>query len=134
MKACPCCGRPAPSGLIWALPGAHQVWIDGIWVPVKPIGADILVVLLEAGGGPMSREKLIERVYGPNPPQPNTVHVHIHALRREFRKHLGRPVIETDYGFGFHLEGLPLRRRAAAETDPQERNLPQIEPLARKWA
>ncbi len=121
MTPCPCCGRSAPAGLIWAVPGGHQVWIDGTWVPVKPIGADILSVLLDAGGGPLSRDALIDRVYGPNPPQPNTLHVHIHALRREFRKRLGRSVIETDRGYGLHLE-LAARRRAASPPAPSTRS------------
>lgn len=107
---CPCCGRIVPYGTLWVRPGSKFVWIDDLWIPVRPIGADLLYVLVKAGGGPVSRETLIDRVYGSNPPEPNTVHVHVSALRREFRKHLGRQVIGTNYGYGFHIEGLPRLR------------------------
>jgi len=60
----------------------------------------ILACLLQAGGRPVSRERLLAVLYGSgNSSESNTLEVHVHALRRR----LGRAIIETVRGFGYRL-------------------------------
>jgi DNA-binding response OmpR family regulator len=58
---------------------------------------------MQAGGRPVSRERLHQELYGLEPGiDSNTLEVHIHALR----KAVGRERIETVRGFGYKLVAL----------------------------
>ncbi len=60
----------------------------------------LLAVLIQAGGRPVSRERLLQQLYGlGDGVDSNTLEVRIHGLRRR----LGRERIETVRGLGYRL-------------------------------
>lgn len=62
--------------------------------------AQLLSMLLQAGGSKVHRERLLQRIYGlGNESESNTLDVHIYALR----KLVGKERIETVRGFGYRL-------------------------------
>jgi DNA-binding response OmpR family regulator len=79
---------------------SHQFWLDGEPVSLTPKGHQILAVLMQAGDKPVSRERLMQQLYGlGDGVDSNTLEVHIHGLRRI----LGRHRIETVRGFGYRI-------------------------------
>jgi DNA-binding response OmpR family regulator len=72
-------------------------------IELPPKEHQILAVLMQAGGRPVSRERLHQQLYGLEADvDSNTLEVHVHALR----KVLGRERIETVRGFGYRLVAL----------------------------
>jgi len=68
-----------------------------------PMEQRLLIALLQSGGKPVSRERLLQQLYGLGPAaESNTLTVHIHALRRA----LGATRIETVRGYGYRLRAL----------------------------
>jgi DNA-binding response OmpR family regulator len=79
---------------------SHQFWLDGKPVRLTPKEHQILAVLMQAGDKPVSRERLMQQLYGlGDGVDSNTLEVHIHGLRRI----LGRHRIETVRGFGYRI-------------------------------
>jgi DNA-binding response OmpR family regulator len=67
---------------------------------MTPKEHQLLAVLMHAGDGPVSRERLLQQLYGLGEGvDSNTLEVHIYGLR----KLLGKDRIETVRGFGYRL-------------------------------
>lgn len=82
--------------------GAHRFYLRGEPLNMPPKEHQILAVLIQAGDRPVSRERLIQQLYGIGEGvESNTLEVHVHGLR----KLLGRDRIETVRGFGYRLVG-----------------------------
>jgi DNA-binding response OmpR family regulator len=79
---------------------ARQFYVDDNPISVPPKEYQILAVLMQAGGRPVSRERLTQQLYGlTEGADSNTLEVHIYGLR----KLLGKERIETVRGFGYRL-------------------------------
>lgn len=82
---------------------SHQFYVDENPIDVSPKEHQILAVLMQSGGRPVSRERLTQQLYGISQGvDSNTLEVHIYGLR----KLLGRERIETVRGFGYKLAAL----------------------------
>lgn len=79
---------------------AQQFHLDDVPVSLSPKEHQILTVLIQSAGRPVSRERLLRQLYGlVERSDSNTLEVHIHSLR----KSLGKERIETVRGFGYRL-------------------------------
>ena len=79
---------------------SHQFMLDGEPISMAPKEHQILAVLIQAGERPVSRERLLQQLYGIGEGvDSNTLEVHIYGLR----KLLGKERIETVRGFGYRL-------------------------------
>ncbi|HJW22312.1 MAG TPA: response regulator transcription factor [Candidatus Limnocylindrales bacterium] len=87
----------------------HRILRDGHNVPVKPKVFELLTFLLRHPGQVMTRDQLLEHVWGYDyPGETRTVDVHVHWLRSAIESDPTNPVlIETVRGVGYVL------RRAA---------------------
>lgn len=78
----------------------HRFRLDGETLVLPPKEQQILAVLMQAGGRPVTRTRLTQQLYGlTQGAESNTLEVHIHGLR----KVLGRERIETVRGVGYRL-------------------------------
>ena len=96
-------GRAQPrlvAGALTFAPAERQFYLDDAPLNLPPKEHQILAVLIQAGGQPVSRERLSQQLYGLDQPvDSNTLEVHIHGLRRV----LGKERIETGRGIGYRL-------------------------------
>ena len=83
----------------------HRVLQDGKVLPVKPKVFDLLSFLLRHPGQVISRDQLLEQVWGYDyPGETRTVDVHVHWLRAIVEPDPARPsLIETVRGTGYVL-------------------------------
>lgn len=86
-------------------PGARRVWLDDSEVELTAIEFDLLLALAENAGRVMSRERLLERVWGYDYyGEIRVVDVHIGHIRRK----LGEDsLIATVRGVGYRFEDRP---------------------------
>lgn len=81
-------------------PDEQQFYLDGVPLGLSPQERGILSVLIQAAGKPVSRERLLQQLYGlGDGVDSNTLEVRIHGLRRR----LGKDRIETVRGLGYRL-------------------------------
>jgi DNA-binding response OmpR family regulator len=79
---------------------ARQFYLDDELLSLPPKELQVLTVLMQAGDKPVSRERLMQQLYGlGDGVDSNTLEVHIYGLR----KTLGKQRIETVRGFGYRL-------------------------------
>jgi DNA-binding response OmpR family regulator len=84
-------------------PGARRVWRGAEEVRLTPTEFDLLVCLAGAGGSVVSRERLLEDVWGwPGASGTRTVDSHVKGLRAK----VGADLIRTVHGVGYAIEGL----------------------------
>jgi DNA-binding response OmpR family regulator len=99
-------GRAQPrlaSGNLSYAADSRQFFLDGEAITLPPKEYQVLVVLMQAGEKPVSRERLLQQLYGlGDGVDSNTLEVHVHGLR----KLLGRNRIQTVRGFGYRLVAL----------------------------
>ncbi|HYK94967.1 MAG TPA: response regulator transcription factor [Candidatus Dormibacteraeota bacterium] len=83
----------------------HRVLRDGAEVPVKPKVFELLAFLLRHPGQVVSRDQLLEQVWGYDyPGETRTVDVHVHWLRTAIEAAPTRPsIIQTVRGVGYVL-------------------------------
>jgi len=83
----------------------HRVLRDGTEIPLKPKVFELLAFLLRHPGQVITREQLLERVWGYDyPGETRTVDVHVHWLRAAVEDDPSRPtVIGTVRGTGYVL-------------------------------
>ena len=83
----------------------HRVLRDGVEVPMKPKVFELLAFLLRHPGQVVSRDQLLEQVWGYDyPGETRTVDVHVHWLRAAVEEDPGRPtLISTVRGTGYVL-------------------------------
>ena len=70
---------------------------------LSPICWTLLENLMRASPQPVSRERLEAKVWGDEPPDSNTLKVHMHRLRKAVDKPFGRPLIHTLAGVGIQV-------------------------------
>ncbi len=88
------------AGALSYAPDAQQFYLDDRPLSLSPQERSLLAVLIQAGEKPVSRERLLQQLYGLGEGvDSNTLEVRIHALRRQ----LGRERIETVRGIGYRL-------------------------------
>jgi DNA-binding response OmpR family regulator len=94
--------RPAllEGGGVTLDPAAHRVVADGGEVALSPREFLVLEHLLRAAPAVVSKEELLDRVWG-DADDPNVVEVYVGYLRRK----LGRDRIETVRGAGYRIAG-----------------------------
>jgi len=96
-------GRAQPrltSGNLSYAPESRQFYLEDEQVSLPHKEHQILAVLIQAGERPVSRERLLQQLYGLGEGvDSNTLEVHIYGLR----KLLGKHRIETVRGFGYRL-------------------------------
>ena len=79
---------------------SREFYLDEEALDLTPKEHQLLSVLIQAGASPVSRERLMQQLYGlGDGVDSNTLEVHIHGLR----KRLGKDRIETVRGFGYRL-------------------------------
>jgi DNA-binding response OmpR family regulator len=79
---------------------SHEFYLDDEPISLSPKEHQILSVLIQAGEKPVSRERLMQQLYGlGDGVDSNTLEVHVYGLR----KLLGKNRIETVRGFGYKL-------------------------------
>jgi len=83
----------------------HRVLRDGREVPLKPKVFELLAFLLRHPGQVVSRDQLLERVWGYDyPGETRTVDVHVHWLRSAIEPEPSNPtIIQTVRGVGYVL-------------------------------
>lgn len=72
-------------------------------VKLSPIGRKLLETLLRASPDTVSKQKLISAVWGQDPPDSNSLKVHIHHLRKAVDDNFPVPLVHTVTGLGFAL-------------------------------
>lgn len=96
-------GRAQPratSGNLSFDPAQHRFYLSEKPLDLPPKEQQILLLLIEAGGRPVARERFLQQLYGLGEgADSNTLEVHIYGLR----KVLGKDRIETIRGFGYRL-------------------------------
>jgi DNA-binding response OmpR family regulator len=83
----------------------HRVLRDGREVPLKPKVFELLAFLLRNPGQVVTRDQLLERVWGYDyPGETRTVDVHVHWLRSAIEPEPAHPtIIQTVRGVGYVL-------------------------------
>lgn len=71
---------------------------------LSPICWTLLEYLMRASPEPVPRERLETSVWGDEPPDSNTLKVHMHRLRKAVDKPFGRPLIHTLPGVGIQVK------------------------------
>jgi len=96
---------------------ARQVWRGNQLIALSPREFDLLVVLMENMGHALSRQELLDRVWGETwVGNPRTLDVHIRWLREKLEDDPAAPAyIETVRGYGYRLVA-PTARGAAHAT------------------
>lgn len=76
---------------------------NGQLLKLSPIGIKLLIQMMRASPKPVSREQLIEQVWGDEGADFNTLKVHIHKLRRDIDPDRTSPLIHTVKSIGYAL-------------------------------
>ena len=85
-------------------PARREVTLDGVAVALSAKEFELLHVLMASLGRVLSRDQLLEKLYGWNEDiGSNTIEVYIHGLRRK----LGAGLIQTLRGVGYRLAPRP---------------------------
>jgi len=86
--------------------GSHRVWVDDELVELTAMEFDLLRTLAEHHGLVLSREQLLQRIWGSDfYGEERVVDVHIGHIRRKLGN---RRLIETVRGVGYRFEDEPL--------------------------
>ena len=94
---------------------------DGEAVALRPQALEVLSALIDRAGHLLTKDELMQRVWGKVIVEENTLQAHVSALR----KALGPGAIQTvsGQGYRFALDVVPVQERALASGP--EHNLPQ---------
>ena len=94
---------------------------DGAVVALRPQALEVLSALIERAGHLLTKDELMQRVWGDVVVEENTLQAHVSALR----KAMGSDAIQTVSGRGyrFTLDVVPVQERATPSGP--EHNLPQ---------
>ena len=90
-------------------PEARLVWKDGTELELTPIEFELLHALMRHAGRVLSREQLLEQVWGVDYyGDERVVDVHIGRLRKKIERDPAEPeLITTVWGVGYRFEGKP---------------------------
>jgi len=108
--------EPVSFGTLALEPGTRTARVDGQALPLSPREFDLLLELARAGGGIVSRERLLTAVWGREVDvTDNALDVYVGYLRRRLASAGGAPLIETHRRQGFRLAA------PSAAPDPRAR-------------
>ena len=85
---------------------SHEVSRNNQALHLSPIGWQLLECLMRASPNPVSRVRLEMAIWGDQPPDSNSLKVHMFRLRHSVDKGFERPLIHTLAGVGFKLAEL----------------------------
>ena len=85
----------------------HQVHCDNKLMELKPIGFNVLSILLETHPRPVSRSELCSKIWGDEPTESDALRSHLYQLRKTLQQHGASVIIETQLGVGFALKNVP---------------------------
>jgi DNA-binding response OmpR family regulator len=85
-------------------PRKREATRGGAALALTKKGFDILHMLAEAYPAAVTRSELIERIWGADWPDSDTLRSHVYALRQALDKGFARPMLRTLHGVGFQLE------------------------------
>ena len=90
-------------------PGAKRVWKDGEDVELTPIEFDLLHALVRHAGRVLSREQLVEQIWGVDYyGDERVVDVHVGRLRKKIESDPAEPaLVTTVWGVGYRFEDEP---------------------------
>lgn len=84
--------------------GERSVYVDGEAVDLTSLEFDLLLYLVQTDGKVVSRERIINAVWGVNTdPLTNIVDVYIRRLRKKIDRHPEQSFIETKRGVGYRF-------------------------------
>ncbi|WP_400638244.1 cationic peptide response regulator transcription factor CprR [Pseudomonas aeruginosa] len=83
---------------------SRQASRGGTPLALSPTAWKILECLMRASPALVTREQLGRSVWGDDPPESNTLNVHMHHLRSTVDKGFATPLIHTLHSVGFQLE------------------------------
>ncbi len=83
--------------------GHRQATRAGVLLKLSPISLKILEVLMREYPSAVSREKIVQMVWGDEQPDSNSLKVHIFNLRKQVDQNEWKPMIQTIAGFGFGI-------------------------------
>lgn len=84
--------------------GGHRASRAGIELKLSPTGWKLLETLARATPKAVSRQELERAVWQDEPPDSNSLKVHLFKLRKKVDEPFERPLIHTVTGFGFVLK------------------------------
>lgn len=82
----------------------HQVMCDDRVMELKPIGFQLLNILLETHPRPVCRSELCSRIWGDELTESDALRSHLYQLRKTLQQHGASITIETLLGVGFALK------------------------------
>lgn len=81
-----------------------QVFRNGTLIKLTPREYEIINILVEAGGNPVSKKQLLQKVWGTTfEANSNTIEVFINMLRSKIDKDFEPKLIKTRIGYGYYL-------------------------------
>lgn len=83
--------------------GCREATRDGKALQLTPTGWQLLEVLMRASPNIVSRQHLLDSVWGDDPPNTNSLKVHLHRLRQDVDKKFTSGLIVTVPGHGVFL-------------------------------
>ena len=81
-----------------------QAFRHNVELKLSPTALKILTVLLRASPNPVSREKLMQMVWGDEQPDSNSLKVHIFNLRKQVDADHDNKLLHTVSGYGFAIK------------------------------
>jgi DNA-binding response OmpR family regulator len=106
-------GNTIEAGPLRVDPAGHRVYVSGVEVVLTALEFRLLVAILSAGGHVLSRETLLNEVWGiRRDVDTRTVDAHVKRLRRKLGE--GGKMIETVRGFGYRVTGLAASALSSA--------------------
>lgn len=91
----------------------HRLYVDGSPAAVSTPGVRLLLALIDRKGDLVTKEELLDRVWGSAPVTENTLHAQVSELRRA----IGNQWIVTQSGVGYRFSGR-LKSLAARASKP----------------
>jgi DNA-binding response OmpR family regulator len=82
----------------------NQVCCNSKLIELKPIGFQLLSILLETYPRPVSRSELCSKIWGDEPTESDALRSHLYQLRKTLQQHGASVSIETQSGVGFALK------------------------------
>ena len=84
--------------------GGKQVFRNGVLIKLTPREYEIINILVEAKGNPISKAQLLQKVWGTTfEANSNTIEVFINMLRNKIDKNFEPKLIKTRIGYGYYL-------------------------------
>lgn len=87
-------------------PATHQATRAGRPLKLNPMGAKLLVLLMQKSPAVVKREVLEMELWGEDIPDKDSLRSHIHQLRQAVDKPFAKPLIHTIHGVGYRIAEL----------------------------